>query len=99
MVAEGGLLYCWTMASSGKVKRIRRDSRVKLAPCDARGKIRGDWLDAHARVLQSDADIAAQAKRMRRKYGMKFLFFRFLPALRGISPAVIVFDPRDSDSA
>ena len=62
IVQEAGLLYCWTMLSSGKVKRIRRNSKVKLAACDARGKIRGDWVEASARVLDGDAEIKAQAK-------------------------------------
>ena len=97
IVQEAGLLYCWTMLSSGKVKRIRRNSKVRLAACDARGKIRGDWVEANARVLDSDAEIKAQAKRMRRKYGLKFLPFRVLPALRGKSSVAIVFAPPDAN--
>ena len=97
IVEEGGRLYCWTMASSGKVKRIRNNAGVKLAPCDARGAILGEWIEADARVLDGAADIKAQAKRMRRKYGMKFLPFRILPALRGRKPVAIEFILSASD--
>jgi general stress protein 26 len=31
MTAEGNALYCWTVISTGKVKRIRNNPRVKLA--------------------------------------------------------------------
>lgn len=91
IVADGDKLFCWTLGNSGKVKRIRANPRVRLTPCDAAGKIKGDWVAAQGRVLQHPAEIGAQARRMRRKYGLKFLPFRILPYLRGTKPAVIEF--------
>ena len=44
-------LYIWTNGTSGKVKRVRANGRSRLAPCDARGKVRGEWVDARARML------------------------------------------------
>jgi len=38
-------LVVYTHAKSGKVKRIRNDGRVRLAPCNARGHVRGDSGD------------------------------------------------------
>jgi PPOX class probable F420-dependent enzyme len=35
-------LYAYTVGVSGKVKRIRNNLRVKIAPCDMRGKVLGD---------------------------------------------------------
>ena len=46
-------LYVFTAGDSGKVKRLRRSSRARVAPCDARGRV-GDartWRDATARLL------------------------------------------------
>jgi PPOX class probable F420-dependent enzyme len=40
-VTDGERLLVRTDASSGKVKRLRRDPRVTLATCTARGKITG----------------------------------------------------------
>ena len=37
-------LYVYSEADSGKAKRIRRDSRVRVAPCSVRGKLLGDWM-------------------------------------------------------
>ncbi|MEU5942459.1 PPOX class F420-dependent oxidoreductase [Micromonospora sp. NPDC047548] len=37
-VRDGDTLAVWTAADSGKVKRIRRDGTVTVAPCDVRGR-------------------------------------------------------------
>ncbi len=50
-VADAGTLYVYTTAESGKAKRIRRNGTVRIAPCDARGKIIGDWIDARAALV------------------------------------------------
>ena len=99
IVADGEFLYCWTLGKSGKVKRTRAESRVKLAKCNAAGNIRGEWVDAIARVLDSPDEVERQARRMRRKYGLKFTFFRLLPRLRGTRPVVIEFRSTPASSA
>ena len=50
-VAENGHLLVETDADSYKVKRIRRDAHVRIAACDARGRLRGEPVDAEARIL------------------------------------------------
>jgi PPOX class probable F420-dependent enzyme len=49
-----GCLYLRTIAGSGKLKRIKNDPRVRIAPCDIAGEISGAWLDAQARALEAD---------------------------------------------
>ena len=51
---ENGILYVYSEAASGKVKRIRNNPRVRVAPCDMRGRLKGDWVEATARILQGD---------------------------------------------
>jgi PPOX class probable F420-dependent enzyme len=46
-----GKLYVRSERGSGKVKRLRRDSRMLVAPCTVAGTPRGAPLEAHARVL------------------------------------------------
>ena len=46
-----GKLYVRTEASSGKVKRIRNNGRVELAPSTVRGKTVGPTKGGEARVL------------------------------------------------
>ena len=46
-----GKLYFMTGAKLGKVKRIRNNPEVKIAPCTIRGKITGPEFSAKARIL------------------------------------------------
>ena len=88
-----GKLHCWTQANSGKVKRIRNNPSVRLAICDARGHVKGDWVEATGIVLAGSDATEAQARQMRAKYGLRFLAFQVLPRLRGSQPIVIEFAP------
>jgi PPOX class probable F420-dependent enzyme len=44
-------LYVYSTAGSGKAKRIRNNSRVRVAPCGPRGDLRGDWIEARAEIV------------------------------------------------
>jgi PPOX class probable F420-dependent enzyme len=66
----GGVLYVRTGADSGKVKRIRNNGSVRVAPCDYRGKPGGDWVEARARLV--DSSTAEQVNQLfNRKYGIQ----------------------------
>ena len=65
---EQGILYVNTLANTGKVKRIRRNPRIRLAPCTMRGKVIGPWVEAEAIIV--DATTAAHGYALlRNKYG------------------------------
>ena len=66
---EAGKLYVWTNRTSGKVKRLRANRRVRLAPCDARGKVRGEWVDGRARLLDDPEATQRGLETVIRKYG------------------------------
>lgn len=53
-VNDDGHLLVETDADSYKVKRIRRDAHVRIALCDARGRARGEPVEADARILPED---------------------------------------------
>jgi uncharacterized protein len=44
-------LYVYSTADSGKAKRIRNSSRARIAPCDMRGRLLGDWVEARAEII------------------------------------------------
>ena len=46
-------LYFMTNSKLGKVKRIRNNPQVKIAPCTIRGQITGPQFAATARILGS----------------------------------------------
>ena len=43
---EAIVFYIYSAPDAGKVKRIRNNPRVRVAPCDMRGNLRGAWVDA-----------------------------------------------------
>jgi uncharacterized protein len=53
-VADAQRLYVYTTANSGKAKRIRQNGVVKIAPCDVRGNVSGQWIDAHAEIVSGE---------------------------------------------
>jgi PPOX class probable F420-dependent enzyme len=75
-------LVIFTGKSSGKVKRIRNNPRVELAPSDAQGKPRGATIQAHARFIEGDAAARALAL-LKRKYGFQFTLVEWLNKWRG----------------
>ena len=47
-------LYIYTIGDTGKVKRIRNNPRVRIAPCDMRGKVLGELVDARAEIVTGE---------------------------------------------
>lgn len=50
----GDALVVITQESAWKVKRIRNTPRVTIAPCDVRGTVKGDAVEAVATILDKD---------------------------------------------
>ena len=53
-VRDGNKLYVRTVANSGKVKRIRNNPQVNIAPCKMDGTLLSDWVQAQAREISDD---------------------------------------------
>jgi PPOX class probable F420-dependent enzyme len=73
--AEDETIYVYTEDASGKVKRIRNNPRVRVAPCDMRGNLTGEFMDGTARLLsESDTEYKVASRLLNRKYLLKRLF-------------------------
>lgn len=87
VVGEDGNLLVWSAASAWKVKRIRRDGHVQLAPCNARGVVQGEAVDGDATI---DEDTDTVARLLTRKYGLVYrgirAFNAFVRVLRRRPP-------------
>jgi hypothetical protein len=81
--AADGTLYVFTAGESGKVKRLRRSSRARIAPCDARGGLRGPWQDATARLIANGGLIERARAALRAKYGWQLDVLDFFARLAG----------------
>ena len=78
-----GRMVAYTGADSGKVKRIRRDGRVLLAPCTARGKPLGDSVEGRATLLAPE-DVPAVRAAVAAKYGLVYRLFAVGQRLAGL---------------
>src|SRR2546426_12407625 len=56
------ILYVYTIGNSGKGKPIRNNPRVRIAPSNKRGGLRGGLGDADPEIL--DGEEGAQGKRL-----------------------------------
>jgi len=75
-VASGGKLFVWTSLASGKAKRIRNNGEVEVAVCDMRGRTKGEWVPAQARVASSPEELTAGEALIARKYSWQFKLSR-----------------------
>ncbi|MFO8074652.1 MAG: PPOX class F420-dependent oxidoreductase [Actinomycetota bacterium] len=74
-----GAVLVYTEASSGKVKRLRRDPACTVAACDVRGRVHGEEVGATAEVLDGQAEeVFAQ---LLRRYGWQARAFDLLSRL------------------
>ncbi|WP_405114784.1 PPOX class F420-dependent oxidoreductase [Micromonospora sp. NBC_01405] len=64
---DGDALAAWTVADSGKVKRIRRSGEVTVAPCDLRGRPHGEAVPGHA-TISGPADTRRIRELLKQKY-------------------------------
>ncbi len=69
VVPDGAGPAFWTPVGTGKVKRIRNSGRVTVAPCDARGNVRGEAIEAQARIGDA-TDRRRVGEGIKRKYGL-----------------------------
>jgi PPOX class probable F420-dependent enzyme len=70
--ARGGLLVT-TIERSGKVKRLRRDRRVRLRPCDRRGAVAANapTVAAQADIIGAAGEVRRMREAIRAKYGSR----------------------------
>jgi PPOX class probable F420-dependent enzyme len=79
---DNDALYLWTMADSSKVKRIRNNPHVNIAPCKRMGEVTGEWMTAHATIDDSPIMVAQVEAMLLKKIGLFFRIFRFIDAIR-----------------
>ena len=80
-VQEDGRLLVQTDATSGKVKRIRRNPQVLVAPCTATGRPLADPVPARAELL-GDAEVGRVERLLAAKYRIDLLVIKPLRSLQ-----------------
>lgn len=82
LAPRDGTLVVFTDVDSGKAKRLRADPRVRVAPCDWRGRVRGSASDATAELTDAPGTLGV-LDAIRRRYGWQARLFLWLGARRG----------------
>ena len=86
------VVYVYSLASAGTVKRIRNNPRVRIAPCNARGTLTGAWVNATARIVD-DREAAHAQTLLVAKYGwlkrLADLFRKLRPKPRAVIAIVL----------
>ena len=86
---DGHHLAVITTLSTGKCKRLAHTPRVLLAPCDQRGRRRGDDLAAVA-VVETGPTAERVQQLVRNKYGLLARAIQLVGRLRGRTDAAAV---------
>jgi len=85
-VINNDLIYVITREDTGKVKRLKNNPQVKLAPCTFRGKPIGEWLEGNVtNVLGEESEMAIKLRK--KKYGFRAIIAQF--ASRGKGDLVV----------
>jgi PPOX class probable F420-dependent enzyme len=83
---DNNLIYVVTSADTGKVKRLRNNPAVRIAPSGFRGEPKGEWIDGKARFAEStEAERAIQLRKKR--YGLQA---RLAGMIRGASAVIAI---------
>lgn len=71
LTGKGARLYLYTIGNTGKVKRIRNNSHVKIAPCTLKGVPLGEWTDASAEIVTGDESARAMGLLNKKYFPLK----------------------------
>jgi uncharacterized protein len=90
--------YVESLADAGKVKRLRHDRRVRVAPCTARGRPSGPFAEGVGRILGPEEEAAAEST-LDRHYGLRRRLYVRLGARLGVRSVYLELTPTGSDPA
>jgi len=76
-----GNIYVRTNADTGKIKRIRRNPHVRIAPSTGRGTPKSEWIDAEA-MIGSEEEAKIAFALLKKQYGIQYRLIRFIHWLR-----------------
>ena len=94
-VQDGDILFVRTVANSGKVKRIRNNEQVNIAPCKVDGSLLGEWLPATAHEVKDHATDQKVNRLLDHKYGLMKKMFALASALQGRKYTVLELKMRN----
>lgn len=95
---QDGCAYVESLADAGKVKRLRHDRRVRVAPCTLRGRPKGPFADGVGRILGAAEEQKAEAA-LDRHYGSPRRLYVRLGNRLGVRSVYLELTPTGVDHA
>jgi PPOX class probable F420-dependent enzyme len=89
-----GHLYVRTERAAGKVKRLRNDPRLLVAPCTVRGRPLGDPFEAIAKVLSSTEESVAE-RALATRYGLGRAIFEWAMDMMRVDMGYLEITPTE----
>lgn len=89
---DGCAYYIRTIQKAGKVKRVRNNRAVRIAPCDVRGEITGEWVSGSASIVGT-SEAARADKLLTKKYGLLKRIYDLTQRGRGADVIKVVVSP------
>ncbi|MET4158843.1 PPOX class F420-dependent oxidoreductase [Agromyces sp. PvR057] len=82
---DGARVVVQTPAHTGKLKRLRRDTRVLVAPCDLRGRVRAGAPESAgtAEIVTEPVEAERLQGLLRRRYGFLYTLAHAIIRPRG----------------
>ena len=69
-IDDDKMIYVVTRTKTGKVKRLRNNSKVRIVPSSMRGQPKGEWLNGKATFATAE-ELERALKQRNKKYGFK----------------------------
>jgi len=79
---DGDSIVVRTERTSGKMKRLRNNPKIMVAPCDSQGKLLGEWIEAQAEIISDEAEVNRVNTLVTQKYGFIKRMFDAMGKLR-----------------
>ncbi len=81
-VTKDDLIYVVTRDQTGKAKRLRNNQQVKIASCNLKGKVSGEWVSGTSKIL-AEEETKDAVKWRDKKYGFMAKIAKFLSKSKG----------------
>lgn len=78
-----GRLYVSSSGNAGKVKRLRNFSRARIAACTVTGRLRGEWIEVIAHIVDDPETIDLAHRALHSKYRVQMWLADRLSKLTG----------------
>ena len=82
VINDKGIIHVITRESTGKVKRLANNPKVKIVPCSFKGNPSGEWVSGNATLVTGE-DAEKITKLRKKKYGFKALLSGMINKSKG----------------